>query len=80
MDEATLTSDLLPVVVKLAADPVPNVRFNAAKVFSSIGIRLKALGSETLIPTKILPVLESLCKDSDDDVQYYAQTALQKGK
>jgi hypothetical protein len=42
MDGKALSQDVLPAVVKLAADTVPNVRFNAARVLGAIATRVDA--------------------------------------
>lgn len=36
LDTPVATKDALPVVIKLAADPVPNVRFNAARTIQAL--------------------------------------------
>ena len=38
----SLTNTMLPVVVRMAADPVPNVRFNVAKILQQLAPLLDA--------------------------------------
>merc|ERR1711964_716057 len=60
--------DLLPLVLKLGDDPVPNIRFNVAKALSNMAPLLEA----GLVSAKIVPVLRKLAGDSDVDVQFFA--------
>ncbi|XP_050166967.1 serine/threonine-protein phosphatase 2A 65 kDa regulatory subunit A alpha isoform [Myiozetetes cayanensis] len=66
------TQQMLPTVLRMAADAVANVRFNVAKSLQRIG---PILDSGTL-QTEVKPVLEKLTQDQDVDVKYFAQEAL----
>jgi serine/threonine-protein phosphatase 2A regulatory subunit A len=66
---------LLPLALTLAADPVPNVRFNVAKCFEAIAPDLSKL-DQTLLQDKVKPCLTTMCADTDDDVKFYAGRAL----
>ncbi|XP_057245028.1 serine/threonine-protein phosphatase 2A 65 kDa regulatory subunit A alpha isoform-like isoform X1 [Malurus melanocephalus] len=66
------TTQMLPTVLRMAADAVANVRFNVAKSLQRIG---PILDSGTL-QTEVKPVLEKLTQDQDVDVKYFAQEAL----
>lgn len=68
---------ILPAVISLASDPIPNIRFNAAKSLQSLIPVLKQSDeTKTLVDQQIKGVLEKLSQDSDMDVQFYANKAL----
>ncbi len=69
---AIATSRLLPAVTAHARDPVPNVRFNAAKALD----RLAKCVEPPAISGSVKPTLSTLAADSDADVRYYATKAL----
>lgn len=73
MSQEVITNTMLPLVLKLAQDPVPNIRFNVAKTLHS----LIPLLDSSVVQTKIKPCLQELLKDSDRDVKFYASQALQ---
>mmetsp|Transcript_51669 Transcript_51669/g.124265 ORF Transcript_51669/g.124265 Transcript_51669/m.124265 type:complete len:582 (-) Transcript_51669:224-1969(-) len=70
--DALLTS-ILPLVLQMTADPVPNVRFNAAKALQQLLPQLDA----SLIQQQVKPCLLRLAEDSDKDVRYFAGQGLQ---
>ena len=63
-----LTSRVIPALTTLARDPVPNVRFNAAKALGAVAARLEpgqaAVG--------VAPTLSTLMGDKDTDVRFFA--------
>jgi len=65
-------NSMLPLVIRMADDPVPNIRFNVAK---TMGILVKHLDATT-IQTKVKPTLTKLYEDADRDVKFYASQAL----
>jgi len=68
-----INEQLLPILIKLAADPVPNIRFNACKTFKS----LIPLLDSTAVQTRVKPVLQNLLSnDTDRDVRFFAEQAL----
>jgi len=71
MSEVTQNS-MLPLVMRMAEDPVPNIRFNAAKTLGSL---IKHLDANT-VQTKVKPGLTKLYEDTDRDVKFYASQAL----
>lgn len=71
----TLVDVVLPLIVELSADPVPNVRFNCASTFAIITNRV-AEDHTDLCKSEILPLLQKLSKDEDVDVRFFAQEAL----
>lgn len=66
---------ILPLLIKATKDTVPNVRFCACRSLAWM-MEHHTLGS-TAINTVIKPTLTELEHDSDIDVQYYAQRALE---
>lgn len=65
-------NSMLPLVIRMADDSVPNIRFNVAK---TLGVLIKNLDANT-IQTKVKPTLTKLYEDSDRDVKFYASQAL----
>lgn len=63
---------LLPIVLKMSNDPVPNVRFTAAK---TLKIMMPSLGKSQM--DEVTKVLGDMTSDSDGDVRFYATKALQ---
>ncbi|KAJ3020024.1 hypothetical protein HKX48_001439 [Thoreauomyces humboldtii] len=66
---------ILPTVITLAADPIPNIRFNVAKSFEQIIPLAKKANLTSTVNEQIKPALAKLSDDSDLDVRYYAKRA-----
>ncbi|KAF7255632.1 hypothetical protein EG68_06745 [Paragonimus skrjabini miyazakii] len=64
-----LHKHLLPTIIQLGRDPVPNVRFKVCQILGKLG---HLLDSNT-IQTFVKPSLESLGADADPDVMYFAK-------
>lgn len=62
---------MLPTVLNLASDGVPNVRFNVAKTLQRVGPVLDT----TSLHTQVKPCLDKLKEDQDTDVRYFAEEA-----
>ena len=69
MDPDTARLHALPMVLEMATDAVPNIRFNVAKELEKMAPVCGVRAYETLI----LPVLTMLMEDDDRDVRYYAE-------
>ena len=69
---AIIDQTLLPVVIRMASDPVPNIRFNVCKTLQII-IKLV---DDSIVEKKIKPTLNGLLEDTDNDVKYFASQAL----
>ena len=71
LEDSVVRDQVVPLLIKMSKDPVPNVRFNVAKCAQSI---------KATFPSVSLPVvascLKELAKDNDIDVQYFANEAL----
>lgn len=68
VDEEVVRTVLVPFILSLATDPVPNVRFGVAKALK----RTKLVGGNV----QVRECLQQLAKDKDTDVVYFANAAL----
>lgn len=71
-----LCDDILDPLLRLANDPIPNIRFNVAKSLNVIGTKINEQpeGSQ-IFQKRISPTVERLKNDSDADVRYFASRA-----
>jgi serine/threonine-protein phosphatase 2A regulatory subunit A len=82
----SLTPDIikdkvLPTVIELVDDPIPNVRFNVAKSLEVlVPILRQDPTTKELVSTKVIDVLKKLAGDSDVDVRFFAEKALVLGR
>jgi serine/threonine-protein phosphatase 2A regulatory subunit A len=67
-----IQNSMLPLVIRMADDPVPNIRFNVAKTLHTL---IKYLDAN-VVQTKVKPCLSKLYEDKDRDVKFYAAQAL----
>jgi len=70
--EEVINNSMLPLVLKMSSDPVPNIRFNVAKTLHTL---IKHLDQNT-IQQKVKPSLTQLYEDEDRDVKFYASQGL----
>lgn len=70
-----LISVILPFVLEMSTDPVPNIRFNCATTIAIVANRI-ASEKPDLVKREILPLLERLNEDSDVDVRFFASKAV----
>jgi serine/threonine-protein phosphatase 2A regulatory subunit A len=68
MDVNTAQLEALPILLEMACDTVPNVRFNVAKGLRVVG----PLFSRYVYESQIVPILTLLNDDPDRDVRYFA--------
>jgi serine/threonine-protein phosphatase 2A regulatory subunit A len=74
-----IQDSVLPTLLQLAVDPIPNIRFNVAKSLEVIVMTLKQTPEgQAICKEKIVPALQGLMGDSDADVRYFASRALEK--
>lgn len=74
-----LKEHYLPLLEKLAADPIANVRFNVAKTLECLVPVLLASSdpvASSLVQVPIVPILQQLQRDADRDVHDFATRAL----
>jgi serine/threonine-protein phosphatase 2A regulatory subunit A len=69
-DAATV---VVPVCLHAASDPVPNIRFVAAKILQD----LQPILAEAQVEKEVVPCLRKLTEDVDVDVRYYSECSLQ---
>lgn len=72
MDAPSVSTHILPVILEMSTDIVPNIRFNVAKELGRIG---SSCGSSD-VDLLIIPVLKVLEEDDDRDVRHYARVAI----
>lgn len=72
-DLVDLAHELLPLVLRGLADPVPNVRFVAAQVIQD---SLPVLDRARVATVK--PALATAAENADSDVRYFASVALER--
>ena len=72
MDPAQARVELLPMILEMATDTVPNIRFNVAKGLE----KMAPVVGRSAVETQIRPVLAMLMEDSDRDVRYYAKQTM----
>lgn len=63
---------VVPAILRMSADAVPNVRFNVAKSLQRLAPRMDA----SFVGGHVRPVLTTLTEDADEDVRYFAAKAL----
>jgi serine/threonine-protein phosphatase 2A regulatory subunit A len=68
MDVNTTQNEVLPILLEMACDTVPNVRFNVAKGLGVLGPSF----NESVYESQITPILDLLNDDPDRDVRYFA--------
>ncbi|CAE7213170.1 pppA [Symbiodinium natans] len=68
-----IDTHLVPLVVRMTGDPVPNVRFNAAKTIKAM--HKVCMGRPQTFNDKLVPCLYKLLADEDPDVKFFAQKA-----
>jgi serine/threonine-protein phosphatase 2A regulatory subunit A len=76
-----IRDSVLQVLVGLAVDPIPNIRFNVAKSLEVIASTINTTPEgQELSKTKIVPAVEGLRNDTDADVRYFANRAFETAK
>jgi len=70
-----LDKHLVPLVVKMSGDPVPNVRLNVAKTIQAMHPTCVAVSPRAL-ENHLLPCLWRLLVDEDSDVKFFAKRAM----
>jgi len=68
MDVNSAQVEVLPILLEMHYDPVPNVRFNVAKSLGIVG----TIFDRSVYQGQIFPILTLLENDPDRDVRYFA--------
>ncbi|SJL05596.1 probable ser/thr protein phosphotase 2A regulatory subunit A [Armillaria ostoyae] len=71
-------AEIIDPLLQLAADAIPNIRFNVAKALEVLAATYNGTPEGRLLVQRILPALEQLKNDQDADVRYFATRAYQK--
>ncbi|KAJ1659380.1 protein phosphatase 2A structural subunit [Dispira simplex] len=73
-----IQSSILPTLEGLVTDEIPNIRFNVAKSLQVLAPIMKQSPElQSLLESQVIPMLTKLSQDPDQDVQFYAQCAIQ---
>jgi len=70
VSQEIVTDKILPLLLKVGKDTVPNVKFTVIKMLKTITTK------SDVINMQIRPFLQELVNDTDRDVQYFAQDAI----
>lgn len=65
---------VVPIVIQLCSDPIPNIRFNSAKTLELI----VNFVDPNVVTERINPCLTFMVNDPDRDVQFFSKRALSK--
>lgn len=68
MESDLVVTEILPLLLMMATDPVANVRFNVAKGLATLAPKC----GKNVTDTQIRPMLTVLVEDADRDVRYFA--------
>lgn len=81
LDVDSIRSSILPTVVTLSEDRIPNIRFNVAKAFEVLSSTLASqAGGPELVSSEIIPAVDKLRTDTDADVRFFAEKAAEKAR
>lgn len=74
----SVKESILPTIVEMSKDPIPNIRFNVAKSLESmIPLLKKDPSTAELVNSTVKSTLENLSTDQDVDVKFFATRALE---
>jgi serine/threonine-protein phosphatase 2A regulatory subunit A len=71
INSPVIEKSMMPILVKAASDPVPNVRLNAAKTLKMMHKNCSCFPTD-----KFIPCLQKLSTDEDPDVTFFATACL----
>ena len=80
MTPEVLKDQIIPAIMTLSKDPIPNIRFNVAKSIENLIASLKKHNMHSVIQDQVKVNLNKLKEDPDMDVRYYALKAWLTGK
>jgi len=73
LNKGLLNAELIPLVVGMSKDHVPNIRFNVAKCFENVKETLDA----DIVKKDVIPCLSTMQSDEDEDVRYFSTKAME---
>ena len=68
----TLEKTIVPLILHMATDSVPNVRLTVARTLKDIVTSCGNNMQESYLDSSVIPALKTLTSDSDRDVRYYS--------
>ena len=71
-----INTKLLPEILSMKDDPIPNIKINISKCIESLAQQL----TDANVRKEAIPVLKKLAGDTDFDVKYYAEKAMQQSR
>lgn len=74
MESIVVITEIVPIVLDMANDPVANIRFNVAQALSAI----TPVAGRHVFESQVQPVLNLLIDDEDRDVRYFALKTMEK--
>ncbi|GAA93463.1 uncharacterized protein L969DRAFT_86165 [Mixia osmundae IAM 14324] len=78
LDVQTISTSVLETVNRLVEDPIPNIRFATAKCLGVLAQTVAGQeGGKEVARDGILPGLQKLKEDSDPDVRFFANEAIE---
>jgi serine/threonine-protein phosphatase 2A regulatory subunit A len=77
LSQDTVESVIIPIIVHMAADSVPNVRLNVARTIQDIVATSANKYRGNFLEKCVAPTLAVLCEDTDRDVRFYASQVSQ---
>lgn len=81
LDVDSIRTSVLPTIIALSSDRIPNIRFNVAKAFEVLSTSLGAQpGGSELVQSELIPAVEKLRQDTDADVRFFAEKAAQSAQ
>ncbi|ORX37393.1 armadillo-type protein [Kockovaella imperatae] len=70
---------VLDAALSLSEDPIPNIRFNVAKCLETLaGVLSTSPDGQELIQRRIIPAVSKLQNDTDADVRYFSNKAMER--
>lgn len=73
IDKDKVTAHIIPMLLKACKDDIPNVKFCVTKII----IAKKQFIDPNQFNNVLMPVLKEMANDTDRDVSYFAQQAIQ---
>jgi serine/threonine-protein phosphatase 2A regulatory subunit A len=73
----TLEDVIVPLILHMASDSVPNVRLTVARTLKDIIATSGGIMHDTFLDTSIVPSLKTLSGDADRDVRFYSTSVSQ---
>ena len=76
MNGTVIKDSIIPTILSLGSDPIPNIRFSVAKAIGVITPILKKANLGQVMDEQAKPLLLKMQEDKDADVKYFAAQSL----